>query len=146
MTLTRWDPLKDMLSFQERVNHIMDAFARRREGTGRACWCPVVDILETPDSYIFRAELPGVGKENINVEVAGNRLTLSGKRPIEQDPVIAAYHTIERVHGFFERSFSLPGPVDAENARAKYRDGVLEVFLPKAEEHAERAIAVVRLG
>lgn len=135
MTLNRWDPLRDMLSFQERVSHVMDAFARRRQATRTAFWCPVVDMLETPDSYIFRAELPGVGKENINVEVVGTRLTLSGERPSEQDPPITAYHTIERVQGVFQRSFNLPGPVDAEKAKAKYRDGVLEVSLPKSEEN-----------
>jgi HSP20 family protein len=103
-------------------------------------------MLETPDSYIFRAELPGVGKENMNVEVLGTRITLSGERPGEQDPPITAYHTIERVHGVFQRSFELPGPVDAEKAKAKYRDGVLEVSLPKSEDDTERTVSVVYLG
>jgi len=136
-----------MLSFQEHVSHVMDAFAKRRHVIRAACWCPVVDMLETPDSYIFRAELPGVGKDNVNIEIVGTRLTLSGQRPGEQDPPVAAYHTIERVHGMFQRSFDLPGPVDGENAKARYQDGVLEVFLPKSEEEVtERSISVVHLG
>ncbi|MBI4964639.1 MAG: Hsp20/alpha crystallin family protein [Desulfomonile tiedjei] len=146
MTLNRWDPFRDMLSFQERVSHVMDAFAKRRQLARSACWCPVVDILETPESYIFRAELPGVGKDNINVEVVGTRITISGERPTEKDPPIAAYHAIERVHGVFQRSFNLPGPVDVEKAKAKYRDGILEVSLPKSEEESERSISVVHLG
>jgi HSP20 family protein len=102
-------------------------------------------MLETPDSYILRAELPGVGIDNITVEVTGTRVDISGERPVEQDPPMAAYHAIERVHGIFRRSFELPGPVDLEKAKTKYRDGVLEVFLPKSEEEIERTIRVVHL-
>lgn len=145
MTLNRWDPFRDMLSFQERVTHVMDAFARRRHAARTTSWCPVVDMLETPDSYILRAELPGVGIDNISVEIVGNRLTISGERPAEQDPQMAAYHAIERVHGVFQRSFDLPGPVHVEEAKTRYRDGVLEVFLPKSEEETERSISVVHL-
>jgi len=145
MTLNRWDPFRDMLSFQERVTHIMDAFTRRRHAARTICWCPAVDMLETPDSYILRAELPGVGIDNITVEIVGNRLTISGNRPAEPDPSMAAYHAIERVHGGFQRSFDLPGPVDVEETKTRYRDGVLEVLLPKSKEETERIISVVHL-
>jgi HSP20 family protein len=134
-----------MLSFQERVTHIMDAFARRRHAARTVCWCPAVDILETPGAYILRAELPGVGIDNITVEIVGNRLTISGERPAEPDPPMAAYFAIERVNGVFQRSFDLPGPVDVEETKTRYRDGVLEVLLPKSEEMAGRSISVVHL-
>ncbi len=89
MTLNRWDPFRDLLNFQEKVNRIIDMKFHEKRGTRGACWCPAVDMLETPDSYIFRAELPGVGIDNIDIEVRHRRLTLSGVRPVESEPVTA---------------------------------------------------------
>jgi HSP20 family protein len=103
-------------------------------------------MLETPDAYVFRAELPGVGRENINIEVRGNRLRIYGERSLESEPAIAAYHSIERVHGMFERNFTLPGQVDIDLAEARYEDGMLEVKLPKTTEIRERSISVVCLS
>jgi HSP20 family protein len=145
MTLNRWDPLRDLLNFQERMSRLLDVCGEEGTCKRTASWCPTVDILETPDGYLFRAELPGVGRENINIEVRGNRLMLSGERPIEPEPKIASYRRMERVHGFFERSFQLPGKVDVEKAEARYEDGVLEVFLPKSQEDLNRTVSVVYL-
>jgi len=145
MTLNRWDPLRDLLNFQEKMSRLLDAAGEEGTCKRTACWCPNVDILETSDGYLFRAELPGVGRENISIEVRGNHLVLSGERPIESDPKITAYRSIERVHGFFERSFQLPGKVDVEKAEARYVDGVLEVFLPKSQEERNRSVNVVYL-
>lgn len=146
MTLNRWDPLRDLLNFQERANRLLQWSSEEAGSKRRATWCPVVDVLETPEVYIFRAELPGVGKEHINVEIRGNRLRLYGERPPSSEPAIAAYHSIERVHGLFERSFELPGLVDADRAEARYVDGVLEITLPKIEEELDRPISIVCLG
>jgi HSP20 family protein len=143
MTLNRWDPLRDLLNFQERMNRLVDSSLEERAYKRAACWCPVVDILETPDGYIFRAELPGVGKDNITIEVRGNRLVLAGERPLESEPQWAAYLSIERVHGAFERSFPIPGRIDVEKAEATYEDGILEVFLPKSLGESEPNIRVV---
>lgn len=143
MTLNRWDPLRDLLNFQERMNRLVGSTLEERMLRRAACWCPVVDVLETRDAYIFRAELPGVGKENITIEVRGNRLVLVGKRTLESEPQWAAYLSIERIHGCFERSFPLPGPIDVDKAEARYEDGILEVYLPKSQGDAERTIAVV---
>ncbi len=145
MTLNRWDPLRDLLNFQEKMSRLFDAFGEEGTCKRTACWCPTVDILETPDGYLFRAELPGVGRENINIEVRGNRLILSGERPLESEPHIAAYRSIERVHGSFERGFVLPGRVDVDKAEARYVDGVLEIFLPRSEDDRERSVEVVYL-
>ena len=114
MTLNRWDPLRDLLNFQERVSRLIDSTAEESPSRRQACWCPVVDMLETPDAYIVRAELPGVGRDNINIEVRGNRLRIYGERSVESEPAIAAYHSIERANGMFERSFTLPGQVDLD--------------------------------
>jgi HSP20 family protein len=145
MTLNKWDPIKDLLNMQEKLHRIMHT------GSAESClpragyWCPAVDILETQETYIFRVELPGVGKENINVEVSNSALIISGRRPSDKDPEVANYHRIERNQGFFQRSFTLPGYVDVENSAAKYVDGILEVILPKAERGIERSIQVVCL-
>lgn len=144
MTLNRWDPFRDMLSFQEKLNRFVDSCFEDRPLQRPASWRPVVDVLETADMYIFRVELPGVGKSNISVEVAGSRLRLSGERPEDTDPPLAAYHRIERVHGVFERTFTLPGPVDADKAEAKYVDGLLEVYLPKTDREYECSVNVVK--
>ncbi|MDQ7782449.1 MAG: Hsp20/alpha crystallin family protein [Desulfomonilaceae bacterium] len=146
MTLNRWDPLRDLLNFQERVSRLIDASARESLARRQACWSPVADILETPDAYVLRAELPGVGRDNINIEVRGNLVRIYGERALESEPAIAAYHSIERVHGMFERTFTLPGPVDMDRSEAKYEDGMLEVNLPKSDEVRERSISVVCLS
>lgn len=146
MTLNRWDPLRDLLNFQERVSRLVDSSVDESASRRQTCWCPVVDVLETPDAYLFRVELPGVGRENINIEVRGTHLRIYGERSLEAEPAIAAYHSIERVQGIFERSFTLPGQVDADRAVAKYEDGVLEIVLPKSNEVYERNISVVCLS
>ncbi len=143
MTLNRWDPLRDLLNFQERMNRLVGARLEERSYKHAACWCPVVDVIETPDAYIFRAELPGVGRDNITIEVRGNRLILAGERALESEPQLAAYLSIERIHGCFERSFPLPGRIDVGKAEARYEDGILEVTLPKSPDESESRIAVV---
>jgi HSP20 family protein len=142
MKLNRWDPLRDMLNFQEKIAQLLDVHARHRAVSPCISWNPAVDILETPDAYLFRMELPGVGKANIDVELAGARLTISGERHLESEPYIFAYHNIERVYGAFARSFQLPGTVDATRAEARYIDGVLELILPKSEDVSDRCIHV----
>jgi len=105
-----------------------------------------VDVLETPDSYIFRVDLPGVGKEQINIEVRGSRLIIQGERSVPDEPPIAAYHNVECKTGCFQRSFSLPGLVNVDDAKATYVDGVLEIVLPKAQEFGRAGVTVVCLG
>jgi HSP20 family protein len=146
MTLNRWDPLRDLLNFHERAHRLVAPTAEEVGARRRAQWCPAVDVLETPEAYIFRVELPGVGKDNIEIEVRGNRLSISGERFLEAKPKIAAYHSIERAHGFFRRNFTLPGEVDPDRARARYEEGVLEIYLPKTEEKREPTITVVCLS
>ena len=82
--------------------------------------------------------MPGVGRENISIELSGRRLVISGLRVENAEIDYAAYHTIERVEGYFERSFNIPGPVDVEQAKARYVDGILDLYLPKSEEEPDR--------
>jgi HSP20 family protein len=145
MTLNRWDPLRDLLNLQERMNRFVEIRTQEKQFQCSAGWSPLVDMLETPDAYIFRAELPGVGKKNINIEIQGRRLKLSGERLIESEPELAAYHSVERAHGPFERSFALPDDADVERTEARYEDGILEVHIPKSQEQRERILTVVTL-
>lgn len=145
MTLNRWDPLRDLLNFQERVNRFVEIRAQRTVFQPTTCWTPPVDMLETPDAYIFRAELPGVGKKNISIEIQERRLKLSGERRIESEPQLAAYHSVERAHGTFGRVFDLPEDADVEKTEATYVDGLLEITIPKSEEQRERMMRIVTL-
>jgi HSP20 family protein len=145
MSLEKWDPFKELVYIQKRMNQLMSStcdFPQRS-----SCWCPAVDILETPRSFIVRVELPGVGRDNVNIELKANHLRVYGVRPEpEQGQGIWAYRSCERVNGPFERNFSLPGNIDPENVEASYEDGVLEILIPKTSENRDRHIEVVCAG
>jgi len=142
MTLVRWDPLRDLLNLQERVSRFGDLPSDDSPSKRRTCWAPAVDILETNEAYILRAELPGVGKENINIELVGRRLVISGHRVEQTEVDYTAYHTIERVEGYFERIFNIPGPVDVEQTKASYVDGILDLYLPKSKEEPDHCVRI----
>ena len=123
MAFARWDPVRDLLAIQQRL----DRFAPDPAG-----WKPPVDLLETPDGYVIRAELPGVKREDLQIELHDGRLTLSGVRR-DREGTCEQYHRIELGHGSFTRTFQLPVPVDAERITADLRDGVLTVSCPKLD-------------
>lgn len=131
MAFARWDPIRDLLAIQQRL----DRFA-----PGPAGWVPPVDLHETPDHYVVTAELPGVLREDLQIHIADGRLTLSGMRR-EREQACEQYHRVERGHGTFSRTFHLPVPVDADRITADLRDGVLTVMCPKTAE-ATRRISV----
>jgi HSP20 family protein len=132
VAFARWDPLRDLLAIQHRLERIASS--------GPQGWAPAVDLCETADAFIVTAELPGLGRDQINIQVNEGRLTLQGRRdarvPCEQ------YHQVERGHGEFARTFSLPSGVDVEGISADLRDGVLTVTLPKSPEKAARRVDV----
>jgi HSP20 family protein len=105
-------------------------------------WAPSVDIAETDDHLTFYAELPGVNKEDVNVTLENNVLTIRGERKFEQDVKEESYHRIERSYGSFARSFNLPNNVKPDACNAQFRDGVLKVEIPKSEEAKPRKIEV----
>lgn len=147
MAIVRWlDPFRDLTSIQERMNQIFeDALSRtrgREEGLRTGMWTPAVDIYEKTDSVVVKAELPGVEKDQISVEVKDGILTLRGERKFERDVKEESYHRIERAYGSFLRSFSLPVSVDQDKVSAKFKDGVLEVELPKKEKAKPKQIKV----
>lgn len=149
MAIIRWmDPMREMATLQERMNQIFsDFFTRGRgheEGTspGLGLWAPAVDIYETADDVVVSAELPGVDKDRIHLEYKDGILTLRGERKVEKEVKEENYHRMERVYGTFQRSLPIPSSVDEERIKANFRDGILEVHMPKKEAAKPRQIKV----
>lgn len=142
MEVVRWEPFNGFSNFHSLVNDFFaDGFNRSwAEASGR--WSPAMDILESKDEYIIRAELAGFKKDDLNVELKDGTLTVSGERKREELPEGLQYRSAERVNGKFVRSVILPKTVNEENIQATYEDGVLEIHVPKAEKAKPRQIAV----
>jgi HSP20 family protein len=146
MALVRFDPFRELSTMQDRINRIFgDVYGRRGEDDMvlRGDWIPPVDIYESPHGEIvIKAELPGLDKKDIDLRVENNTLTIRGERKRQTDVKDESYHRVERIHGTFSRSFSLPQTVDAGRVSADYKDGVLTVVLPVKEEAKPRQIQV----
>lgn len=147
MAMVRWDPFRDMLTLQDRMNRLFDQTLSRtktdeEEGLAASTWAPAVDIYETADSLVLKAELPGVSRENIDIQVRDNTLTLKGERRFEREVKDENYLRIERSYGSFQRAFSLPTGVQQDKIKAVFKDGVLEVILPKAEEAKPKQVKI----
>ena len=145
MSITRYDPFRDLRSLQEEVNRLFSTNLTRgfgEEGIGRGAWNPSVDIYENKDQIILEAELPGMNRGDFELTVENNVITLRGERSFEKKDDNDNYHRVERSYGSFTRSFTLPQTVSAEGATAEYTNGVLRVTLPKREETKARRIEV----
>lgn len=114
----------------------------RRENGAAALWSPSVDVSETPDNFIVRAELPGMQREDIDLEVENNVLVIRGERKFEKQSDSESFHFTERSYGSFFRSFTLPKNVDSESITAEYKDGMLTVTLPKREEVKPKKVEI----
>ena len=145
-TLTRWDPFRDLVSLQERMNRLFEDSLSRSKTTDQemamGTWTPAVDIFETPETVVMRADLPGVDLKDIDVRIENNMLTLRGERKFLKEAKEEDYHRIERSYGVFSRSFQLPGSIDQTKIAAMHKDGVLEVHLPKREDTRPKQIKV----
>ena len=146
MALVRWTPMGHLQSFQHEMNRMFNELFRggtgEEAGSGLGSWTPAVDIHETDDGYVMKAELPGVSKDDVSVDVHQNTLTLRGQRTHEADVKQDKYHRVERAYGSFQRSFTLPTVVDQDKVQATYKDGVLELHLPKSEAAKPKRIAI----
>ena len=146
MAMTRWNPLAEFEDILDRYNRQLASSHQgngNREVMRKADWSPLVDIEETAEAFLIKAELPGINKENVNVSVQDGVLTIQGERQEENvEEKDGKRHRVERLYGHFSRSFSLPDNVDHENIKASYRDGVLELTLAKQEKAKPRAIEV----
>ena len=146
MTIIRWNPIatpRDLTRVQDEFDRMFDRFFDRGYRADLApAFAPAVDVEETPEGYVFRADLPGIKLEDVKVNLMGDTLTIQGERKQESAESKGNLHRIERVYGGFERRFELGKPVHADKVKATYKDGVLEVRVPKAEEARVREIPV----
>jgi HSP20 family protein len=142
-TLMDRDPFRDI---QHEMNRLFDRFLGRpsatASGTDRQTWMPVVDMYETSDDLVVNVELPGVREKEISLSITGDLLTVKGEREFNNQLRDDNYLHMERVYGKFERSIRVPMPVQADRVAATYRDGVLEVRLPKTEEIRPKEIKI----
>ena len=146
MAIVRWDPFRDLITIQDRMNKLFEqTLARTRgddEGVAPSAWSPSVDIYETAEAIVLTAELPGLKREDIEIQLRDSTLTLKGERKFEREVKDENYLRIERSYGAFQRAFSLPTVVQQDKIKAVFRDGVLEVTMPKAEEAKPKQVKV----
>jgi len=146
MELIRWNPRRDMFGMQHRMNRLMDDFFFPARNVDREDslwdWNPMVDIYDKDDHIVLQAELPGVDKEHINVDVKDRVLTLKGERTLDNEISENNYFRRERSFGKFERSFTLPVNVNPEDIKADFKDGLLRVEIPKPVDSKPKQITV----
>lgn len=139
--ITRYNPLTALEAFPASV--FQDTLSRfLDETTAGRPWTPAVDILETPNEVVLKADLPDVDMKDVHIELENGTLTLRGQRKFENEKKDKGYHRLERSYGSFARHFSLPDTVDAEHVAAEYKNGVLTVTLPKKELAKPRAVKI----
>jgi HSP20 family protein len=151
MSLIRWNPTRDlatfpsdMFSLQREMNRMFDSFFRGVDEPSlfNSTWIPAVDVAEEDDAYVVKVELPGVNKDDVKITLESNILTIRGEKKAESEVKQKNYHRTERSYGSFQRSFTLPTTVKNDKIDATYRDGILTVALPKAEEAKPKQIEV----
>jgi len=136
MTISKWQPFGDLLSIHNRINKLFeDRFMKDSEYSEDtlSCWFPLTDIFETKDEYVIKLEVPGMAKEDINIEFHNNTLSVKGERKEDKDVKKEDYHRIESYCGTFSRSFSIPQDVEPNKIKAEMKDGVLVLKIPKVE-------------
>jgi HSP20 family protein len=136
VAFTRWDPLRDLLALHEQLGHLV--------GTDAPGWTPPVDLYETANEFVLTAELPGLSRDQIEIQAEDSRIVIRGARGSEspRDIPCEQYHRVERGHGSFSRGFSLPEPIDVDGVAADLKDGILTVTIPKSRDRAARRIDV----
>jgi len=148
MAIVRWEPFRDLVGLQDRMNRLFDeSFRGLNRGSGDedwslGAWAPAVDIFEQDGNIVLNAELPGIDAKDVDIRLENNVLTLRGERKVDNEVKRDNYHRVERAYGTFTRSFTLPTVVDQEKIKAEYKDGVLKVVLPKREEAKPKQISI----
>ena len=146
MTIVRWEPLREFGALQNEMNRLFNtAFDAPAPGNGGAAmrrWMPAMDLVETDDHFVLRADLPGMSEDDLKIEFEDGTLTVSGERKSEHESKGEGYHRVERAFGAFSRSLTLPQGVDPAAVTASFDRGVLEVSIPKPEERKPRRIEI----
>jgi HSP20 family protein len=134
MAIIRWDPIRGLDTAQSDMNRMFDRFfAGPADGSAMRPWVPAMDLIETDDALVLRADLPGMSEEDVQIEIKGGVLVLTGERHDEQIEQAEGFHRVERSFGRFSRSLGLPPGIEAESVTATFDCGVLEVKVPKPE-------------
>jgi HSP20 family protein len=146
MSITRWEPFRDLISTQERFNQLFNeafgrAFGDLQEVTPRS-WAPAVDIYETDENLVLQAELPGISPDDVDIRIEDNTLYLKGERKFEKEVKEGNLHRVERSYGTFTRSFTLPGSINVDKVKAEYKNGILTLTMPKREEAKPKTIKI----
>ena len=145
MTIVRWEPLRELNSLQSEMNRLFNnAFDTPPGSAGSAIrrWVPAMDLVESGDHFVLRADLPGMGEDDVNIEFEDGTLTVSGERKAEHEDSNEGFHRVERSFGSFSRSLTLPQGIDADAVTAGFDRGVLEIRVPKPEQRKPRPIAI----
>jgi HSP20 family protein len=142
MALIRWEPTREVDSLQSEVNRLFDGFFGNGSPTPKRRWVPAMDLAETDDQLVLRADLPGLERDDVQIEIKDAVLTISGERRAEHEEKSEGYHRVERAFGRFSRSLTLPQGIDADDVAADFDNGVLEVRIPKPEERKPHRVAI----
>jgi HSP20 family protein len=146
MAVIKWDPFRDLNILQDRMNRLFEdtgrGIRRGEEPASTTIWSPAVDIYETEGEIVVQAELPGMDRKDISLNLENNVLTIRGDRQFKKETKEDNYHRIERSYGGFSRSFSIPTSVEEDKIRADYKDGVLRIALPKKEQAKPKQIQI----
>jgi HSP20 family protein len=147
MALIRWEPVTELNTIQNEMNRLFNTFFDQPAPTGRGGaasrrWIPAMDLVETADHYVLRADLPGLADEDVNVQLEDNVLTISGERKAKHEQHEEGYYRIERAFGSFARSLTLPDGIDPDAVQAQFDRGVLEIRIPKPEQKKPRQVQI----
>ncbi len=146
MAVVRLEPVRELMSIQDRMNRMFDeAFGEgrsEREAPLEGSWTPAVDIYEMDGDIVIKAELPGIDPASVDLRLENTVLTLKGERKFDDSVARENHHRIERAYGVFSRSFTLPSDVDHDRITADYRDGILRVRMPKREDSKPKSIRI----
>ena len=147
MALIRWEPVRELNTIQSEMNRLFNTFfdSPQAAGSGQAGmrrWIPAMDLVETDDDFVLRADLPGLSEGDVNIELEDSVLTISGQRKAEHEERKEGYYRVERASGNFSRSLTLPEGVDPDKVTAGFDRGVLEVRIPKPEQRKPRKVTI----
>jgi HSP20 family protein len=142
MSIVRWEPLRDLTALQSDMNRLFNSAFAGPSTTMSQRWLPAMDLIETAEDYVLRADVPGLRLDDVKLEIEDTVLTVSGERRLESESDGGGYHRLERSFGSFSRALTLPKGVDAEAVTAALADGVLEVHIPKPAEKQPRRIEI----
>ena len=146
MTIVRWEPLRELSSLQSDMNRLFDTVFQAPAGGGQSAqlrrWTPAMDLAETDDAFVLRADLPGVSQEDVSIELEDTVLTVTGERKSDHENKGEGFYRVERAFGAFSRSLTLPDGINADAVTAEFTHGVLEVRIPKPEQRKPRRIAI----